>query len=220
MHRRYRAPARFEQARLAFDSISSLRCLVPASLPSPQSDPRRRPKAPTSERLAADAANAKRRAGIGAWIAVLAWSGVIWQLGGDYFSAPETRSTLIEILTWLGIGLEPQTEIALLTVVRKAAHCVEYGILALLVSIAVRLSSIKPTRRWQEENRVWPSLSALGLVLALAIADETRQSWSVSRTGSPYDVLLDFAGGLIAIACLAGVARLKRTTTPPGCGDD
>ena len=62
-------------------------------------------------------------------------------------------------------------------VVRKLAHVVAYGILGILT--------------W----RAAPSLRIVLLIaLAIAATDEIRQSTTTTRTGSPYDVMLDVAG--------------------------
>lgn len=196
----------FERARLASHSTSRLRYFVPAPAPT-QSRDRTASGAPQP---AGAPQSRNLRAAAAAWLAVLGWSGVIWYLGGEDFSAPETRSTLVEILAWLGVELSAQAEMTLLMIVRKAAHVVEYGILAVLVSIAMRCSS-------RESNGLLPAIpnapsawTALAFVLALALADETRQAGSISRTGSPYDVLLDFCGGLIGVVALGLIDRWQQ----------
>ena len=159
-----------------------------------------------------------------AWLAVALWSVVIWQLGGEDFSAPETQSTLIEVLRWLGLELEQTTQERLLFLTRKAAHGVEYGVLAVLVSHAVwrsdsRRHRVEPTSfatlREEDLTRklIWVSLAS---VLALAIADETRQAYSISRTGSVYDVLLDAAGGIVALTTLKLGLRARTRRSAPG----
>jgi len=51
---------------------------------------------------------------------------------------------------------------------------------------------------------------ALFIVTALATADEARQSFSAVRTGSPYDILIDVAGGLLAVLGLIVISRRMR----------
>ena len=53
--------------------------------------------------------------------------------------------------------------------------------------------------------------SALFLVALVATADEARQAFSTARSGSPYDVLIDVAGGAVAIAALLVISwRMRR----------
>lgn len=134
-----------------------------------------------------------------AWLAVLGWLVLIGTFSGDAFSADRTAGTLRAILEWLVGGLGPGATDAAHYVLRKGAHAVEYGVLALLAQRAFRLSF-----------RLAPLLAAgfaLGLVLAVAAADELRQSSSSVRGGSPVDVALDACG---AVAALALAARLRR----------
>ena len=71
------------------------------------------------------------------------------------------------------------------TVLRKLAHMVEYGVLALLWWRALRTRSPAP---------------AAVVAVAYAITDEFHQSFVAGRHGSPVDVLIDSAGVALAIA--------------------
>ena len=79
--------------------------------------------------------------------------------------------------------------------VRKTAHFVEYGILALLAARAFLSSSHIFLRRR------WLVLSFL-LVACASLLDEYHQSFETSRTGTIYDSLVDMAGGTVALALL------------------
>ncbi len=142
-----------------------------------------------------------------AWLWVLLWAAVIWQLGGDDFSASAMNSRLLEWLRWLAADLDPITRYRLAIGIRKSAHFVEYAILALLTFRAALISA----GRNQLAAAAWV---ALFIVATLASADEARQAFSPIRTGSPYDVLLDIAGGAISIAGLLSISRRMRTTAP------
>ena len=87
---------------------------------------------------------------------------------------------------------------------RKAAHMVEYGVLALLTWRAAR----------QDLARLPSSALALGLVLVIAIGDEARQAGLAVRSGSPRDVALDVAGGCLALALLLALRALRRRPAP------
>jgi VanZ family protein len=71
------------------------------------------------------------------------------------------------------------------TIVRKAAHMAEFGLLWYLWHRALELDS------------PWP---AAALTLAYAASDELHQSFVEGRRGTPVDVLSDAAGVAIAIA--------------------
>ena len=71
------------------------------------------------------------------------------------------------------------------TILRKAAHMAEYGLLWYLWYRALELHS------------PWP---AAALTLAYAASDELHQSFVEGRHGTPVDVLINAAGVAIAIA--------------------
>ena len=71
------------------------------------------------------------------------------------------------------------------TVLRKAAHMAEYGLLWFLWHRAL------------ETRTPWP---AVAITLAYAVSDEYHQSFVEGRHGTPVDVLIDAAGVAIAVA--------------------
>ncbi len=151
-----------------------------------------------------------RRRLVFAWLCVALWAGVIWQLGGDGFSFAETgRSMWWPMVEWLIGDIDAATRWRMHVAIRKSAHFVEYGILALLTFRAALLSV---NRNSVNRNRLATAgWSALFIVLALASADEARQAFSTVRSGSPYDVLIDLAGGFIAVAGLVIISRRMRS---------
>ena len=134
-----------------------------------------------------------------AWLAVIACIGLIWLLAGDDFSARETSRIVDPLLRWLFPEITRSGLDAVNFGVRKVAHAVEYALLALLTYRAFRLSA---------ELRA-ASTTGLALLLVLAVAglDEYQQGRSALRTGSGFDVAIDFAGGLLAIALLLALRR-------------
>ena len=74
-------------------------------------------------------------------------------------------------------------------IIRKLAHFTEYAVLGFLACRALWASALRCH---------WLIISAV-LVLAIAVIDETNQSFNPERTGSPVDVLIDLSGGLAAI---------------------
>jgi len=80
------------------------------------------------------------------------------------------------------------------TILRKLAHMVEFGLLALL---------------WWRALGYRAAPAAAAIAIAYAISDEYHQGFVEGRVGSPVDVLIDTAG--VAIAMLAAIRlRAKR----------
>jgi len=140
---------------------------------------------------------------LGAWAAVLGWSALILTLSGESFSAEETGSWLAEILGRLVPGLDAEIRAALHFAARKGAHVVEYGVLAALTFHALRVG---PDPR----GPLRAAALALAFVTTVAVADESRQARLPDRTGTPWDVALDVAGGGIALGLALGVTALHR----------
>ena len=85
--------------------------------------------------------------------------------------------------------------------IRKTAHVTVYALLSLFWFRAQR----GPRSGWQPG---W-ALLALLVSLLVAIGDEFHQSFLLSRTGTPWDVLLDSMGALLMQAWLALRARRR-----------
>lgn len=89
-------------------------------------------------------------------------------------------------------------------VMRKVAHFTEYAVLGWLAARAFATSARDMLRRH------W-FLAGLLLVIVQAAADEYHQSFVATRTGSPYDSLIDITGGLFALILFAYLrARANR----------
>lgn len=86
--------------------------------------------------------------------------------------------------------------------IRKAAHLTEYGILAILAARVFAGSARTALSKYWYIAAIW-------LVAIIAIADELNQSLLSTRTGSIYDVYLDVAGGMLAIAVLLLLRRWR-----------
>ena len=128
---------------------------------------------------------------------------MIWILGGDGFSLAATSRTISPWLEFLIGDLDPATRLKIFLAIRKSAHFFEYAILAILTFRAALLAA----PRNQLATAGWV---ALFLVAILATADEARQAFSSARSGSPYDVVIDVTGGLIAIIGLIVITRRMR----------
>ena len=143
----------------------------------------------------------KRRVHVRAWLAVALWTAVVWSLSIDDFSADQTSRFIRPLLSWLFSTLDARSITELHYALRKAAHGIEYGILALLAFRALRIGAPRRTAR---------SVGlALALVATVAVADEGHQARTESRTGTPSDVVVDLVAGLGGLA-LAGMALRLR----------
>lgn len=152
----------------------------------------------------------RRREGLGrrapraalAWLAVAIWTAVIGTSSGEGFSSNSTSRFVGPLLRWLFPEISDEALEAAHFFVRKSAHAAEYGVLALLSWRALWLSFEAPAPRIAG--------LALGLVLAVACVDETRQAFTPPRTGSPWDVGLDLFGGAVALGLLEAIRRTVR----------
>jgi len=117
---------------------------------------------------------------------LIIWTFVILGLGSGIGAANETSRIIRPLLEFLFPSAAPETLLVYHGYIRKLAHFIEYGILALL---AVRAFTVVRFRY----------AIAFLLVLCVAAVDEINQSFNPSRTSSPWDVALDAAGGLAAL---------------------
>jgi VanZ family protein len=112
------------------------------------------------------------------WLPVILWAAVILSASNDSFSVNHSGGWLRRIF---GRDLPYPVHVA----IRKTAHLLEYAILGALA--------------WRTDRRVAVALAIAALV---AITDETRQSFTASRTGSPWDVGLDVLGAAVGVWCV------------------
>jgi len=122
----------------------------------------------------------------------IAWTGVIATLSGPGWGGTSTGLLLMPLLGALLPWAGPEQLQAAHWLVRKTAHVTEYAVLAALW-------------RWALLGRIaWPGLAAFGLSALTATLDELHQATTLTRTGSPADVVLDSAAAAIALLALAG----------------
>ena len=136
------------------------------------------------------------------------WGALVWGLGSDRMASEPTSRVIGPFVDWLLPDLTWHERHKILYTIRKSAHVVEYAILALLTLRALWLS-------WRESFLLASSF-AVGVVAAMAIADEVRQGQSSMRTGSGWDVLLDISGGLAAIVGFLIFQQVRRMATSRG----
>jgi len=137
---------------------------------------------------------------VGAWIAVVAWTGLVLGASGEAFSAEATRGLVYQLWSWLGISRSQAGPHVFWT--RKAAHFIEYAVLGVLVLHALRRAGM---------GVLVASACALLWALAVAVGDESIQSQLASRTGSLRDVAIDVAGATTAVALTAQLFLARKS---------
>jgi len=131
---------------------------------------------------------------------------VIFTLSSTAGASQNTSRFIRPLLEWLFPAADAATLSVYHGYIRKLAHFTEYAVLAFFASRAFWLSSQTVLRKFWF---VWAFL----FVVLIAVADESNQSFNTLRTGSIYDVLIDAAGGLFAVAVLY-VVRMRRANRP------
>lgn len=125
------------------------------------------------------------------WAPVVLWLLVISTLSGDPFSASNTHRYLDPVLRFLFPDITPAGFVLAHTVVRKAAHFVEFFILGSLLYWALRRG--RPPA-WRTRT----ALLALFMAALYALADEARQAFVPSRTSSLLDSGTDTLGAAVS----------------------
>lgn len=139
--------------------------------------------------------------------------GFIYWLGADHGSSNVTRGFLAEAIRLLFPGLyarlSPEALHTLNFLVRKGGHVTGYALLGLLDARAVRgVGQLRGAP-------LGPGVAAPGAWAAAvlwAAVDEYHQSFSASRGGSSWDVVLDSAGAAAGVGIyLLWTLRRNRT---------
>ena len=152
------------------------------------------------------------------WWYVVVWLGVIRLESTDAASSDNTLGVIHSILALLHItGWAWQVNFVL----RKTGHFMGYGILAVLVFIALRntnrdrLRSLLPRKWgtiWHDVWRLQWVLLGLGVCVITAALDEMHQTFIPSRTGRWQDVVIDTSGGIVlqVLLCFYSMWMLNR----------
>jgi len=123
---------------------------------------------------------------------LILWAGVIFFLSSGQGSMTETSRFIRPLIAFFFPSAPPDTFLLVHAFIRKAAHFVEYAVLAFFAARALSNSSINVLRNY------WALFSFVLIVLVAAV-DESNQSFNAARTGSIWDVFLDISGGLTII---------------------
>ena len=134
---------------------------------------------------------------------LILWLLVIFYASTGDFSADSTSRIIRPLLLWLFPDISEERMALAHFITRKVAHFTEYAILGFLAARAFVGSSLRLLRER------WILASAL-LIILNALLDEYHQSFVASRTPSIFDSLIDIAGGLFVLTCLAFFKRPAR----------
>ena len=130
------------------------------------------------------------------------WTGLILFASTQSFSAGNTSRIIRPLLLWLFPDISETQLINIHFFTRKAAHFIEYAILAFFAYRAF----VTSIRDFLREH--WFATSLI-LVAVVAAIDELNQSRIPARTGSPYDSAIDIAGGLTMLLLIAWYQRRR-----------
>ena len=110
----------------------------------------------------------------------------------------ESFLSLFQIRYWgIAVSVEERGYYAFVEfLIRKGTHFIYYGIIAIAIYIA--LPKFKHRK-----------VTAVGITMLLAVADEYRQTFTSGRTASFQDVVLDTSGAIAALLLLTLVQWLK-----------
>jgi len=122
----------------------------------------------------------------------LCWTGLIAYFSRNEWGAAETAAWLGPLLGALLPFASPEELATVHLLVRKAAHVMEYAVLAVLWRLSV--------------GGAW---RPLGFTVLTASLDELHQWFTPGRGGSMPDVLLDGAAAAMALALMAARGRRR-----------
>ena len=123
------------------------------------------------------------------YIPLILWIGLIFFFSSTAASASQTSRIIGPLLHFLFPSASPESLQQYHFFIRKCAHVTEYALLAFWAIRAWKNSSYTFLKSYR-------FVLAAVLVLAVASLDEYNQSFEPSRTSTPWDVGLDFVGGL------------------------
>ncbi|HEY0078209.1 MAG TPA: VanZ family protein [Pyrinomonadaceae bacterium] len=136
------------------------------------------------------------------YLPLLLWIGFILFASTGSLSATNTSRIVRPLLLWLNPDITEESLLYAHLVVRKTAHLFEYAVLAVLAARAFLTSTRAVLRRH------WYAV-AFALVALVAVLDEYHQSFVETRTGTPYDSLIDVTGGALGLALVGLWRRLR-----------
>ncbi len=134
----------------------------------------------------------KKRNLIYRWLAVIVWMVIIYILSDQPASISDELSVGIidRVFSIFGINISLNQDLLQLFnyIIRKSAHFVTFFTLGILLCHAIIKKAI-----------VKEYLIVVGIAFLYAVFDEVHQLFVVGRSGQISDVVIDFAGVLLAV---------------------
>jgi VanZ family protein len=124
------------------------------------------------------------------WLPVLAWMIFIFIGSTDLLSAEHTSRFIGPFLRWFAPDVSDAAIASVQLVVRKFGHFTEYAILAVFICRALRHGPLRA-------NAIF--VVSFLIAAVYAALDEFHQSFVASRTGSPWDVAIDWVGAFAGL---------------------
>src|SRR5262249_20587012 len=129
------------------------------------------------------------------WAPPIIWMSAIFFFSTDIFSGENTGSLLWDVVGFIYPSVTQWLFDWIHFFIRKAGHFTVYAILAILLFRAFR-SGGGARWRWR-----W-ALTSLLVVFLYALSDEYHQTFTLHRTGSFYDSLIDTSGAVTTLVSL------------------
>ena len=130
---------------------------------------------------------------IRAWFPVVIWMILIFVGSTDLLSSRQTSRFIGPFLRFFIPDMTDSSIGKVQAVARKSAHFLEYLILAMLVTRAMRASVITGELTNRQYVHAW------GIAAMYACSDEFHQSLVATRQGSILDVMIDASGALLGV---------------------
>ena len=138
----------------------------------------------------------------------LMWAAQIYRFSTAGYSSHTSWSFLEQLLRTLHVAASSFTISVLNAIVRKLAHFIEYGVLALLL---YRSLSREQPPRWRPNLAFW----SIGIAGLYAIGDEFHQLFVPGRRAASLDWGIDLVGAAFAMLVLHRCSRSVPPTAVP-----
>lgn len=139
------------------------------------------------------------------WVLIILWMFIIFIFSSQNSedSSKLSRGFLRNFILWfLPKNINQDTIDFLEYILRKCAHMTEYAVLAILISIQLRLYRVFEA----EWKKIW---TAVILVMVYAATDEFHQLFVGGRSGQVTDVLIDTCGGIAGAFIIYLIYKFK-----------
>jgi len=147
------------------------------------------------------------------WLPVAVMFALMFYFSTDKLSNDNTESFVAKLLAWLSSHTSHEVIAVVNYSIRKAAHFVEYAVLGALLYRAFRADD--PVR-WRMK---WAAFT-LASAACWAALDEFHQTFTRTRSASPYDSLLDSSGTLVVLIIIALINRRTGDSAPAVAGPE